>query len=657
MKSFKWLLVFSFLVLPFAWQGEKAAAESAYHSLLLKKNSTVMVLNGVNYTSAQPATIKDGIAYAAFSSLAARYGYRISYDAAAKQSVAQNSENEIRFKVNSKAVTANGSVVLSQGASFILNGSLMVPLRTWANLTKSTLSLSGTDYKLTWQIVQPKPSAAFSVLPAKIYTGDTVTYVDQSFSPSGLQIVGEQWEGRQDVFTEPGTYTITRTVYDEKGNWSDPYSVTITVVAPNQPPVADFATDKTTYRIGEPIAYSDLSTDDGNNIVKREWAGGVSPASPPDVFFESGEKTISLTVTDGEGLSGTVAKTITVTDEVLYSQEEYNKLFTKIGDKYPVDGGSVLGIPTVSYDFQSEDAMMVRSNSPETLIQEGVAYDDQFSGKVRLMFHHLNKTGSNLKMYLLVTNDGYQTARFGYSSMGTGGPDKSEISTGKMSTIRYLNSLASNPATIWTSVKPGETKLVLPQINATIKPDLVYSGYADVVTDRTLRYRIVFVEASKDPLKAVESLSLMDRDNKHVRGSFNNATRNIDIGEMLGETPKRIVLGDNKLDPNLDGIDGMTGLLELNTGNFGVVYKMKLKLAPRTLVSLNARGGHYAGAFLINGQIVPITNISILKDNGEAAVLYRSGNYAETVDIVFTVASGSNLPITMMFQPLPELRS
>lgn len=658
MKSVKWLLVLSFLVFPFAFQSERADAESASRTqtLLIKKNSKLMVLNGVNYTAAQPATIKDGIAYAAFSSLAARYGYQISYDPAAKQSVAKNNAGEIRFKVNSKAVTAGGSTVLSQGASFVQNGSLMVPIRTWASVTKSTLTLSGADYKLTWQIGPLKPSAAFSVVPSKIYAGDAVTYVDLATSSDGLQIAGEEYEGRQDVFTEPGTYTITRRVYDENGTWSDPFSVTITVVAPNQPPVANFATDKTTYRIGEPIAVTDLSTDDGNNIAKREWSGGDSPASPPAVFFQPGEKTISLTVTDREGLTGTVSKTITVTDEVLYSQEEYNKLFTKIGEKYPVDGGSVIGIPTVSHDFHSEDAMMVRSNSPETLVQEGIAYDDQFTGKVRLMFHHLNKTSSTLKMYLLVTNDGYQTARFGYSSYGTGGPDPSEMSTGKLTTIRYLNSLASNPAVTWTSVKPGETKQVLPQINPPIKPGFVYSGFADVESDRTLRYRLVFVEASKDPLRQVDSLSLMARDDKHVRGSFNNATRVIEISDRLGETPQRIVLGDNKLDPNLDGIDGMTGLLELNKGNFGVLYKMKLNLAPRTLVSLNPRGGHYAGAFLVNGQLVPVTSNSALY-SGEAGVLYRSGSYAETVEFVFIVSSGSNLPVTMLFQPLPELRS
>ena len=116
------------------------------------------------------------------------------------------------------------------------------------------------------------------------------------------------------------------------------------------------------------------------------------------------------------------------------------------------------------------------------------------------------------------------------------------------------------------------------------------------------------------------------------------------------------MLGDGKVDANLDGIDDGTGRLEYNLGNFGVLYKMKVRVAPNTLVALNARGGHYTGGFIVNGKLVEVTKGSVLKNPDEACVLYRTGPYAETVEIEFTLASGSNLPIAMLFEPLPERR-
>ena len=59
---------------------------------------------------------------------------------------------------------------------------------------------------------------------------------------------------------------------------------------------------------------------------------------------------------------------------------------------------------------------------------------------------------------------------------------------------------------------------------------------------------------------------------------------------------------------------------------------------------------------MVNGRVVTVTNSSILKDNTEAAVLYRTGDTEESLDFVFTLAAGSNLPLAMMFLPLPGLR-
>jgi PKD repeat protein len=653
MKFLKWLLILSLFIIPMAkFSDQTASAAVVSDHLVLTVNTNVMVYNGKVWKSAQPLTAMKGTSFVALSGIAPRYGYMLSYDSAKKESIATSSSHVIRFKLGSAIAYIDNKPVRAQAAAYVSNNSLMIPLRTWAQLTESSLSVTGSKVTLTWSVVK-LPTANFDVQPKEIYAGQTyVTYVDQSTNPANLPFVDDRWEGKMDIFPDPGTYTITRQVQDVSGQWSNPFTVTVNVKAPNQPPVADFTTEKQQYRIGEDISYNDLSYDDENAIIRRTWSGNDK------VFFEPGDKVVSLEVEDRHGLTHKVTKTITVTDEVLYTRDEYSRLFTEIGDKFPIDGASVLKMTAIPYTIQNEDAQLVRSNSPETLLQEGIAYNAQITGQVRFMIHNLNKIGYPVKMYIIATNNNSTTANVSTSSFGMGGPDPYVVNTGKLSTVRYLNSLADNPAPKWKTIRPGKSEIILDDISkVALKQNDVLSAYGDVYSDQVLEYSIVVVRAGIDPIAVLPSLSVMDRNDVHVRGTFNNANRTIEINDTLGVEPQRITLGDRKMDTYLDGIDETSGQLELNLGNFGVLYRLKLPhVAPHTLIALNARGGYYTGAFMVNGRVVTVTNSSILKDNTEAAVLYRTGDTEESLDFVFTLAAGSNLPLAMMFLPLPGLR-
>ncbi|WP_219836227.1 stalk domain-containing protein [Paenibacillus sp. R14(2021)] len=666
MKLLKWLLVVSFLLLPFtsAAASNLASAEglgqadpaSATDKLVLTMGSTKMIHNGVTYTSAQPVAAIKGRTFIPFSSIAARYGYKISYDAKQKASIAKNDQHELVFKVGSAIATRDGVQVQLTGAAYISKGYLMVPLRSWGEMADSTIAVVGNQITLKWStvVIPPKPTADFEVQPAEIYAGQTiVTYVDHATNMTGLPLMNERWDGRMDMFPAAGTYTITREVEDSNGVWSDPFSVTVTVKPPNLPPVADFSTDKPQYRIGENVTYTDLSTDDENAIVRSTFTGNDK------AFFEPGDKLVTLVVEDKNGMTSTVTKTITVTSQVLYTKDEYDRLFTATGDIYAVDGASVLNFPAYAYKIVSEPAQMVRSNSPETLLQEGIEYRAQLTGKVRFMFHNVNNIGYPVTIHLLATNMGSSAASYSKSASGMGGPTASPELAGKLSTSRYLTSLASNPTPQWSTIQPGQTIEVLPDIAKTpIKQGESLSSYVDAYSDKELLYNIVVTAVGKDPIAELPNLAVMPRYDKHVRGTFNNADRSIDIDEQLGASPQRIMFGDKGgADSILDGIDETTGELEYNRGNYGVLYRLHLShVAPRTLISLNARGGLYTGAFLVNGQLVTVANNQALRSNAQSAVMYRTGENEEAIDIVFTIASGSNLPIAMTFTPLPQLR-
>ncbi|GGF86865.1 copper amine oxidase N-terminal domain-containing protein [Paenibacillus abyssi] len=651
-SAIKWVLIASLVAVPtFGKPSQAAANGGSLDTLVLKKNSSVMLHNGQSVQAVQPVTFKNGSSYAPFKSIARVYGFTVSYEARTKESIARNGDLEIRFTPNSSNIKVNGEIVKSPGPVFIQKGFMMIPMRTWSNLTGSGLRLNNSEITFTWNATT-EPKADFKVVPEEIYAGQTrVTYEDLSTGAGGSKIVEVHWEGKQEYFNEPGTYVITRQVMDESGTWSEPFSVTIQVREPNQAPVASFKTDKTQYRIGETIVYTDTSTDDEDAIVKRKWEGN------DPVFFAAGHYNVKLEVEDRHGRKGIINQIITVTDEVLYTEEEYNLLFTPVGDKYPINASSVLRMEPVPYNVIPEQLVLVHSNSPETLLGEGIAYEDTLSGDIRFLFHNANATNKNLNLYVVATNTNETTASVGLNAFGIGGPNTYVSTGGKLAASRFMHTLANPSDTQWTSLLPGESKIIMPELSRVpIKPGQVVSAYGDVYADMNVRFQVVVIDQALDPIASLPGLKPLDRDNKHVRGTFSGGNRSLEISGILGEKPQRIALGDRMMDQYLEGVDMITGYRELNIGNFGVLYKLTVDVAPRTLIALNPRGGHYAGAFLINGKVVNTTDKSILRNSSEAGVLYRTGNSIETVEMQFVLASGSNLPIQMMFLPLPEMR-
>ena len=187
-----------------------------------------------------------------------------------------------------------------------------------------------------------------------------------------------------------------------------------------------------------------------------------------------------------------------------------------------------------------------------------------------------------------------------------------------------------------------------------MKQGQVISLYSDVFSDYELDYNVIMIEESKDPMAVWSTLPVLDRDGVHNRGTYPNATRIITYDQEVGSKPARLPLGDNASDPNLVGTDPMAYTDASNAGNFGVLYKITLNnVAPRTLISFNPRGGKYSGVALVNGELVQISNGKSLSAPNEQSVLYRTGSYGQSVTILFSAAPGSNLPVNLLFTPLP----
>lgn len=627
------------------------SASAGANQLILMMNSNKMFKNGVQYTANQPMAVKYGVSYVSIRAMVEMVGVKYTYDTKTKEVIVTKGNSIMRFKTDSKIYTVNGTKVTMKGPAYQFKGTFMIPLTSITGALGIPYTVDNVQKRVILTL-NTKPTASFTVQPTEIFAGQTtVNYVTSSSSPNGTAIVDERWEGnKMDIYDQPGDYTVTYSVMDATGQWSDPYSVTFRVVQPNQPPVANFSTDKEEYKMGEPITLTDLSYDPEGEALTAEWTNRAL------AFFNPGPVSIQLKVTDKQGLSSTFEKTINITSEQLYTQDEVAKLFTAPGDVISMDGGMIPGLPNLQYNVSSEPYLLIRSNSPETVNSEGVLYRETSVGATRFLIHHLNNMSTRQKLYVIATNNNMYPTTITTQFLGIAGPATSPEYTGKISIQKYYNSMLNNSSYGTITLQPGQSVPIMTDISKiAMKPGEVLSLSADLFSDLAVQYNVVMVEQSKDPVALLPTLPLLDRDGVHNRGTYPDSTRVINVFDLVGATQSRLVLGDNNKDLNLLGIDPMYGTQASNAGNFGVLYKIRLeRVAKNTLITFNPRGGNYLGSVMVNGTIVNLPNKGNLATNDMNAVVYRSGDYEGPVDIVFSVASGSNLPVNFVFTPLPE---
>ncbi len=171
------------------------------------------------------------------------------------------------------------------------------------------------------------PTAAFDYVPTAPRVGQAVQFTDRSSDPDGT-IEARSWsfgdgatsrdQNPSHIYRMSGEYTVSLTVVDDDGA-SDTLTQAITVAetanGENQPPTAAFTVLPPPPQGSLTVNFMDLSSDDGA-IAAWLWSFGDGATSsnqnPSHTFPESGSYTVSLTVFDDDGASGTTTQTLVV---------------------------------------------------------------------------------------------------------------------------------------------------------------------------------------------------------------------------------------------------------------------------------------------------------------------------------------------------------
>ncbi len=116
------------------------------------------------------------------------------------------------------------------------------------------------------------------------------------------------------TYSQNGVYTVTLTATDNDGATA---ATSQQITVRNVPPAGSFTYAPANPTTANRVSFTDTSTDLDGTIVSRRWVFGDGATStaqnPTHRYRRTGTYTVSLTVTDNDGATGTGSQQITVT--------------------------------------------------------------------------------------------------------------------------------------------------------------------------------------------------------------------------------------------------------------------------------------------------------------------------------------------------------
>ena len=233
--------------------------------------------------------------------------------------------------INNQLVASFNEEGSSFDRTFTSPGTYTVRLRVTDNdgATSETIKFVVVEEAIPENI---PPVANFIYSPLKPDTCDVVTFTSTSFDPDGF-IVNEKWfigntlvhEGTNETsfqytFTSPGTYRVSIIVTDNDGATSEKTrNVHVSECVVLVPPVAQFVYEPDELFVGESVTFTSTSFDPDGFIVNEKWYvghdlvfEGVNETSFVYDLTHEGPLRVRLVVTDNDGLTDEVVKTLTV---------------------------------------------------------------------------------------------------------------------------------------------------------------------------------------------------------------------------------------------------------------------------------------------------------------------------------------------------------
>ena len=303
--------------------------------------------------------------------------------------------------------------------------------------------------------------------------------------------------------------------------------------------------------------------------------------------------------------------------------------------------------------------MFIFSDSPERVEREGVLYQDNVKGDVRLFFHHVNGMPEQKRLVVMLVNTGTTPAKVDVLRYGISKPDLDYLRAGRSIQADYLKGSLQHKF----ELKPGKSVLLPPEASANlVNPGAILTGMMDFHSDQEVRLIVAVAPVGANSELFVTQAPMLPPGRPHLRGTFIHgdrlllAKRSYDPGK---DGPVAITMGDGEIDSFLVGRDATTGQTVRDEGNYGVVYRVLIPTVGQGKIRcyLNPRGGVYAGWVAVKTKLgptlvgTPSKSIAFGMDTLADFELIAEFSAGESLWVTLSPPGASNLPVRLMLLP------
>lgn len=197
-------------------------------------------INGQMVTLDTPAMAKGGRSFLPAKFLGDAFGIKVEWDGDTRQIFMDAPKHDIVFQLNERKVFVNGYEYPFDEVATIVNGRLMIKL-TWLSeymgasytYNAETRRVDVMYVKFPEGIYNPeennsRPVAKFAFSKPSYQIGEPVKITNLSYDPDAEGLT-YAWEGKEEVYFEAGTYTVTLVATDRQGARSFPFSQDIVI--------------------------------------------------------------------------------------------------------------------------------------------------------------------------------------------------------------------------------------------------------------------------------------------------------------------------------------------------------------------------------------------------------------------------------------------
>jgi PKD repeat protein len=226
------------------------------------------------------------------------------------------------------------------------------------------------------------PTASFTYSPSNPSTDETVSFDGSGSSDSDGTITSYEWDFNGDgttnatgetattSYSEDGSKTVTLTLTDDSGKTD---SVRKTVSVANDAPTADFSYSPSNPDTQDTISFTASASDSDGSISSYTWDfddGGTTDdatgSSTSNSYGDDGSYDVTMTVTDDDGATTTVTKTVQVDNAGPTADFTYSPSKPRAGDTTSFDGSGSSDVDgsIVSYEWDFGDGTTRSGETP-----------------------------------------------------------------------------------------------------------------------------------------------------------------------------------------------------------------------------------------------------------------------------------------------------